>query len=88
MVNQSVVVCEPEGLHLRPAGKFVKLARSFQSEITIRTGTKSLNGKQVVSILSGNINKGDRIKIYCDGEDEDEALEALVREIENGEGIN
>ncbi|MDY2627254.1 MAG: HPr family phosphocarrier protein [Lachnospiraceae bacterium] len=88
MVNQSVVVVESEGLHLRPAGQFVRLARKFQSEITIRTGNKSLNGKQVVSILSGNIGKGDRIKIYCDGEDEDEALEALVRQIENGEGIN
>ena len=88
MVNHSVVVVESEGLHLRPAGQFVRLARKFQSEITIRTGNKSLNGKQVVSILSGNIGKGDRIKIYCDGEDEDEALEALVRQIENGEGIN
>ena len=88
MVNQSVVVVKSEGLHLRPAGQFVRLARKFQSEITIRTGNKSLNGKQVVSILSGNIGKGDRIKIYCDGEDEDEALEALVRQIENGEGIN
>ena len=86
MVNQSGVVAEPEGLHLRPAGKFVKLARSFQSEITIRTGTNSLNGKQVVSILSGDISKGDRIKIYCDGEDEEEALEALVRALESGEG--
>lgn len=85
MVNESVIVIEPDGLHLRPAGKFARLAKSFRSEITIRTGNKSLNGKQVVSILSGNISKGDRIKIYCDGEDEDEALEALVREI-NGEG--
>ena len=88
MVNQSVIVREPEGLHLRPAGKFVRLAKRFQSEITIRTGTKSLNGKQVVSILSGNISEGDRIKIYCDGEDEDEALEALIRELEHGEGID
>lgn len=88
MVNQSVIVREPEGLHLRPAGKFARLANRFQSEITIRTGTKSLNGKQVVSILSGNISKGDRIKIYCDGEDEDEALEALIRELEHGEGID
>ena len=88
MVSQKVTVKNPSGLHLRPAGQFVRLARKFQSEITIRTGNKSLNGKQVVSILSGNIGKGDRIKIYCDGEDEDEALEALVRQIENGEGIN
>lgn len=88
MVNQSVVVCHAEGLHLRPAGKFARLARGFQSEITIRTGTKSLNGKQVVSILSGNISMGDRIKIYCDGDDEEEALEALVCELESGEGEN
>ncbi|MDO5410188.1 MAG: HPr family phosphocarrier protein [Lachnospiraceae bacterium] len=88
MVNQSVIVCEPEGLHLRPAGRFARLARKFQSEITIRTGTKSINGKQVVSILAGDISQGDRIKIYCDGEDEEAALEALVREVENGKGIN
>lgn len=78
MVNQSVVVNVSEGLHLRPAGHFVKLANSFQSAVTIRTGTQSLNGKQVVSLLSGNIHKGDRIKVYCDGEDEDEALETLI----------
>ncbi len=82
MVNQSVVVAEPAGLHLRPAGKFVKLARSFQCDITIRTGNQSLDGKHVISILSGDIAKGDRIKIYCDGEDEEEALEALVRILE------
>lgn len=88
MVNQSIVISNPDGLHLRPAGKFARLAKSFQSEITIRTGNKSLNGKQVVSILSGNISMGDTIKIYCDGEDEDDALEALLNEIESGEGQN
>ena len=83
MVNQTAVVASEDGLHLRPAGEFAKLASSFKSEITLRVGTKSINGKKVVSILSGNIGKGDRVKIYCDGDDEDEALEALVQKIEN-----
>lgn len=78
MVNETVIVTNEEGLHLRPAGEFAKLASSFQSEVTIRAGRKSIDGRKVVSILSGGIKQGDKIKIYCDGDDEDEALEALM----------
>lgn len=83
MVNENVIITNEMGLHLRPAGEFAKTAAKYECGVLIRKGTRSVDGKKVVSILSANIKKGDKIRIFCDGDDEDEAMEALLRTIKN-----
>ena len=86
MVSQKVTVKNPTGLHLRPAGILCKAAMQFTSHITFRYRENTANAKSVLSVLGACIKSGDEIELVCEGEDEQEALAALVHAIENGLG--
>lgn len=86
MVGQKVVIKNPTGLHLRPAGILCKEAMQFQSLITFTFRGNTANAKSVLSVLGACIKSGDEIELFCNGADENEALAAMVRIIENGLG--
>lgn len=87
MVSQKIVITEPLGLHLRPAGKFCDEALKYNSKIVIIKGTHHANGKSVLGLLAARVKKDDEIEIQCDGSDEKEALEALTKILQNGFGM-
>ena len=88
MVSGKVIIKNPTGLHLRPAGLFCKAAMQFGAKITIekatRTGELTANAKSVLSILGACIKSGDEITIVCDGEDEEKALEEMIAIVQAG----
>ena len=86
MVTQKVVIKNPTGLHLRPAGNLCKVAMNYKSHITFMYGDNSANAKSVLSVLGACIKCGDELEFRCEGPDEQEALEALVAAIESGLG--
>jgi len=87
MVTQKVLIKNPTGLHLRPAGILCKEAMQYKSLITFRFGDdNTANAKSVLSVLGACIKCGDEIEFVCEGEDEDKALEALVAVVESGLG--
>lgn len=86
MVSQKVIIKNPTGLHLRPAGILCKEAMKFKSLITFSFRENTANAKSVLSVLGACVKSGDEIEIFCDGEDEQEALEALVSAVESGLG--
>ena len=77
MVTQKVVVTEPLGLHLRPAGVFCEESLKYQSKIQIRKGNNFLNAKSVLGLLAARIQCGDEVELVCDGPDEQEVLDRL-----------
>ncbi|MGL5259646.1 MAG: HPr family phosphocarrier protein [Lachnospiraceae bacterium] len=86
MVSKKVVIKNPTGLHLRPAGILCKEAMQFKSHITFVFRETTANAKSVLSVLGACIKCGDEIEFFCEGEDEDIALETLILAIENGLG--
>jgi phosphocarrier protein len=86
MVSQKVVIKNPTGLHLRPAGILCKEAMQFRSLITFIFKQNTANAKSVLSVLGACVKCGDEIEFICDGEDEKLALEAIVNAVENGLG--
>lgn len=90
MVCEKVIIKNPTGLHLRPAGLFCKTAMQFECKILIekktRTGNLSANAKSVLSVLGACIKSGDEITIVCDGEDEEAALKEMVQIVKDGLG--
>ncbi|MDC7292925.1 MULTISPECIES: HPr family phosphocarrier protein [unclassified Butyrivibrio] len=86
MVSQKVVITNPTGLHLRPAGNLCKVAMNYKSHITFSYGENTANAKSVLSVLGACIKCGDELEFRCEGVDEEEALKALVEAIENGLG--
>ncbi len=86
MVSQRVKIKNPTGLHLRPAGILCKEAMRYKSLITFRYKGNTANAKSVLSVLGACIKTGDEIEFCCEGEDEDEALAAMVGAVESGLG--
>ncbi len=86
MVSQKVIIKNPTGLHLRPAGELCKEAVKYQSSITFVFKGGTANAKSVLSVLGACIKSGDSIEFVCEGEDEEEALKAVVEAVESGLG--
>ena len=86
MVSRKVTVTNPTGLHLRPAGNLCKEAMKYKSMITFQFRDTTANAKSVLSVLGACVKSGDEITLICDGEDEQEALDALVAAVESGLG--
>ena len=86
MVTQKVMIRNTTGLHLRPAGFFCKKAMEFKSKVTFQFKDTTGNAKSLLSVLGACIKRGDEIEIICEGEDEKEALQAMVKIVEEGLG--
>ncbi len=83
MIKEEVELANETGLHARAASLFVNKASSFKSEITIVKDGKEYDGKSIMGILSMGAVKGDKILIKAEGNDEEEAIKALVELIKS-----
>lgn len=86
MVKQKVMIKNPTGLHLRPAGIFCKTAMEFESRVTFSFKETTANAKSVLSVLGACIKEGDEIELMCEGQDEEKALETMIAIINEGLG--
>ena len=86
MVHQKVIVKNPTGLHLRPAGVLCNEAVKYKSRVYFHYGDDEANAKSVMSVLGACIKCGTELEFECEGEDEIEALAAVVAVVESGLG--
>ena len=86
MKCQVAVIVNRRGMHARAAASFVRLATSFSSRITLRRDGKQANGKSIMSVMMLALSKGSRIELCADGDDEGEAVAALVALVNSGFG--
>ncbi len=86
MVSQDIVINNPTGLHLRPAGNLCREAMKYKCKVTFEYNGNTANAKSVLSVLGACIKQGDTITLICDGEEEENALASLVSYIEGGLG--
>ena len=77
VVKKIFKVNNKQGLHARPAALFVQLANKFNSKITVAKDDQEVNGKSIMGILMLAAEKGSEIAIGAEGEDAEEAIEAL-----------
>lgn len=83
MVSAEMTIQNETGLHTRPGTRFVRLAKTFKCNITIRKRDREFNGKSLLTLMKVGISEGDTIILKCDGEDEDIALKSLQEFIES-----
>lgn len=79
MVVKEVTVLNATGLHARPASMFVQTAGKFKSKIFVVKEGNEINAKSIMGIMAGGISQGTTVEIKAEGEDETEAVEALVK---------
>ena len=81
MVKKSFRITNEQGIHARPATKLVNVAMKFESVITLSASKKTVDFKSIMGVMSLGIYSGTSIEIKCEGQDENEALDALSKEI-------
>jgi phosphotransferase system HPr (HPr) family protein len=86
VVEREATIQAEEGLHARPAAQFVKKAKEFGAEILVVKGDREANAKSSLRLMTLGAKKGDKIFIRAEGDDAEEAVEALVGLISNQEG--
>jgi Phosphotransferase System HPr (HPr) Family len=72
-------ITDPMGMHARPAGEFVKEASTYECNITIGKGEKSVDAKRIFGVMGMVIKCGDEVKVTLEGEDEETAAVELEK---------
>lgn len=84
MIKEKIVVKNPIGVHLRPAGEIAEAAIKFRNcNIYLASEGRSVNGKSLLSILSLGIKQNAEFEIICDGEEEEAAMKAILIAAQN-----
>ncbi len=83
MKTAAVMIVNKLGMHARASAKFVTLAAQFKSDVTLGRNGQHANGKSIMGIMMLAAGKGSQVELAVDGEDEHQALEALVGLIDN-----
>jgi phosphocarrier protein len=83
MPERTVQIANRNGLHARPAAEIVKLAAKFQSDITIVKDDLDVNGKSIMGVMMLAAECGSTVEVRARGDDSQDAVDALVRLIQN-----
>lgn len=77
MIEKTFTMTDPQGLHARPASAIVKVAKGFESEITL-IAEDSVSLKNLMKVLSQGIAPGTTFKVQASGADEDQAMQTIA----------
>ena len=83
MIIRDVTIKNRAGIHARPAALIVKTASRFKSEIYIEKDDNRVNGKSIMGIITLGAGYNAKLQVTAEGDDEGEAIEAIVRLFEN-----
>jgi phosphocarrier protein HPr len=88
MISSRVTIINKLGLHARAASKLVNCASGFSSEVWISRGSREVNGKSIMGVLTLAAGRGTELGLRAEGNDEAAAVSAITDLIGNyfGEG--
>lgn len=77
MYSKEIVVRCESGLHNRQATYFVQKANEFNCSIWLESGSRKMNAKSLLGIMSLGIVTGSTVTLIADGSDAENAVAAL-----------
>ena len=77
MKEFSYTVQDHMGIHARPAGQIVKLAKGLSSRIVISKGEKSADARRLIALMGLNVLQGETVSVSVEGEREDEDFQTM-----------
>jgi phosphocarrier protein HPr len=86
MQRRDVEIVNKLGLHARPSARLTQLVSSFKSNVFMSRNGRRINAKSIMGVMMLAAAKGSTITLETEGDDEVEAMEALVDLIASGFG--
>ena len=84
MIEKTVEIINDAGLHTRPAATIVKLAARYKCEFYINKDGLHINGKSIIGVMTLAAEKGSKLLLSFEGEDEQEACDEITKYFERG----
>jgi len=78
MLESKVLVQNKLGLHARPAAMFVKAAARYRSDVCIARDDQVVNGKSIMGVMMLAAECGSELTLSVTGDDEEQAMKALL----------
>ena len=79
MVEKIVTVKNRAGVHARPSALLVQTTKNFKCNIYFEKGSDRINAKSIMGIITLGAAYNTQLKIIADGEDEDTAVNAIIK---------
>jgi phosphocarrier protein len=86
MQQRDVEIVNKLGLHARPSARLTQLASSFKSNVFMARNGRRVNAKSIMGVMMLAAAKGSTITLETEGDDEQEAIDALAGLIASGFG--
>ncbi|WP_310001924.1 HPr family phosphocarrier protein [Caulobacter segnis] len=83
MNSRTVEIVNERGLHARASAKFVKMASSFDAEVTVSRDGASVDARSIMGLMMLAAGIGSTIDISAEGPEAEAALEALCELVAN-----
>jgi phosphocarrier protein HPr len=81
-VTRTVDICNARGLHARASAKFVKLASTFDAEVTVSRDGTTVDARSIMGLMMLAAGPGCLIEIAAEGPEAEPAVEALAQLVE------
>ncbi|MDR1466172.1 MAG: HPr family phosphocarrier protein [Treponema sp.] len=78
-MERIIIVSNRSGLHARPSAMVVQLLKDFKANVFIETGVETVNAKSIMGLLTLGAGYKSALKVTAEGEDAEEALNALTK---------
>jgi len=85
-VEKEITIINKYGLHARPAMQVVQLAQKYSSNIEVAKDALKVDAKSSMSVMRLAATKGTMLKISANGDDAQQAVDAITELISNGFG--
>lgn len=83
MMRRELEIRNKLGLHARAAAKFVRCAGTFASRVSVVRGEMEVDGKSIMGVLLLAAPQGSVLTVVADGADEDAAVAALAKLVDD-----
>ncbi|MBB3104695.1 HPr family phosphocarrier protein [Azomonas macrocytogenes] len=84
MPAHEIIIINKLGLHARAAAKFVAIANRYPCTVNVGRSSEDLvDGKNIMAVMMLAASRGTPLHVHTLGEQEEEALQALIDLIED-----
>ena len=84
ITKKKIITVElPDGLEARPAAMLVQVASQYDSRIYLESGSKRVNAKSIMGMMTLGLIAGQSITVEADGADEDQAVAEIEEYLNN-----
>ena len=83
MKKKIITVELPDGLEARPSAMLVQVASQYDSRIYLESGSKRVNAKSIMGMMTLGLIAGQSITVEADGADEDQAVSEIEKYLIN-----